>query len=101
MVILIVILAGTLVGGAYMVRVSQRHGKREKQILQLAADKGGHITAEEIAMLSNLNVAAARERLDDLCLQGAAQLQVTAEGVMEYVFSGLTAPESLSKPDTP
>ncbi len=84
-----------------MVRVSQRHGKREKQILQLAADKGGHITAEEIAMLSNLNVAAARERLDDLCLQGAAQLQVTAEGVMEYVFSGLTAPESLSKPDTP
>jgi len=93
----IAILTGTLAVGAYMVRVSQRQRQRdekhEKQILQLAA--------EEIAMLSNLNVEASRKILDDLCLQGTAQLQVTAEGVMEYVFSGLTAPESLSKPDTP
>ena len=52
-------------------------------------------------MLRNLNVEASRNILDDLCLQGAAHLQVTAEGVMEYVLSGLTGPESLSKPDTP
>ena len=91
----IAILTGTLAVGAYMVRVSQhqRDEKHEKQILQLAAEEG--------AMLSNLNVEASRKILDDLCLQGTAQLQVTAEGVMEYVFSGLTAPESLSKPDTP
>ena len=52
-------------------------------------------------MLSNLKVEAARKRLDDLCLQGAAQVQVTAEGVMEYIFSGLTAPGPSSKPDMP
>jgi hypothetical protein len=97
------IFTGTLAVGAYMVRVShrQRDEKREKQILQLAADKSGRVTAEEVAMLSNLNVETSRKILDDLCLQGAAQLQVTAEGVMEYVFYGLTTPELSTKPDTP
>lgn len=96
------IFTGTLAVGAYMVRVShrQRDEKREKQILQLAADKSGRVTAEEVAMLSNLNVETSRKILDDLYLQGAAQLQVTAEGVIEYVFSGLTTPELPTKLDT-
>ena len=97
------ILTGTLAGGVYIVRISHRHRdeKREKQILQLAADKDGRITAEEVAMVTNLNVEECRTILDALCLQGAAQLQVSAEGVMEYVFSGLTASEQSINPENP
>ena len=92
---------GTMALGTYMVRASRRHKneKREQQILQLAADKGGRITAEEVAMPSELSVEECRKMLDGLCLQGAAQLQVTAEGVMEYLFSGLATAEPPTKPD--
>jgi len=76
-----------------MVRISRRcrNKKWEKQVLQLAADKSGRITVEEVAMVTNLSVEEGRKILDVLCLQGAAQMYVTAEGVMEYVFPGLTS----------
>ena len=94
---------GTMALGAYMVRASRHHRneKGEQQILQLAADKGGRITDEEVAMRSELSVEECRKMLDELCLQGAAQLQVTAEGVMEYLFSGLATAEPPTKPVRP
>ena len=90
---LMVLFAGTLAGGVQMVRIShrRRNEKRGKQVLQLAADKSGRITAEEVALVTNLSVEEGRKILDVLCLQGAAQMYVTAEGVMEYVFPGLTS----------
>lgn len=95
-----IFLAGPLACGVYIIRASHRRRdeQREKQILQLAADKGGRITAEEVAMVSNLNIEECRKILDALCLQGAGQLQVTAEGVMEYVFSGLAATANPTQP---
>lgn len=90
---LMVLFVGTLAGGVQMVRIShrRRNEKREKQVLQLAADKSGRITAEEVALVTNLSVEEGRKILDALCLQGAAQMYVTAEGVMEYVFPDLTS----------
>ena len=49
----------------------------------------------------HLNIEESRETLDDLCLQGAAQLPVTTEGILEYIFSDLTDPEPSSTPDMP
>ena len=44
--------------------------------------------------LANLNVEECRNLLDALCLQDISQRHVTAEGIVDYVFSGLPAKSS-------
>jgi len=88
---LMAMLVGTLAGGLYLVRAGGRRAaeRSEKRLLQLAADKGGALSAEEAAMATRLDVRQCQKLLDALCRQGACQPLVTELGGMRYVFPSL------------
>lgn len=93
---LMAMLVGILLGGVYLVRAGGRRSREkvEKQILQVAADKGGVLTAEELAMITRLDLGECKEHLEALCRQGACQLLVTDVGGMRYVFAGLLSADN-------
>ena len=88
---LIVLLAGTLAGGLYLVRAGVRRAGEgiEKRLLRLAADKGGALSAEEAAMATRMDLRQCQRHLDALSRQGVCQPLVTELGGMRYVFPGL------------
>lgn len=56
------------------------------EILRLAGEHGGRLTAVEVATHLALTPEAAKEALDALTMRGHADLQVTDAGVLVYSF---------------
>jgi len=65
-----------------------RQEKRERQILQFAAQNRGRITPAELAMALPFSAEECQTVLETLCDQGIAQLQITDTGNLLYVFEG-------------
>lgn len=61
----------------------------ESELLNLAAAKGGRLTAVELAMHLAITPEAATEALDRLALRGQAAYEVTDAGVIVYAFHDL------------
>lgn len=70
------------------------HGRRallrartiDAEILRLAGERGGRLTAVEVATQLALAPEGAREALDALAVRGEAELEVTDAGVLVYSF---------------
>jgi hypothetical protein len=85
--------AGLLVHSHYAER-SRLSGRKallrqqtlEAEILRLAAERGGKLTAVEVATELALTAEAAKEALDALMLREHADLEVTDAGVLVYTF---------------
>lgn len=58
----------------------------ESELLKLAAQRGGRLTAVEVAMHLALTPEAATAALDRLALRGQAEYAVTDAGVIVYSF---------------
>lgn len=58
----------------------------ERDILALAAERHGLVTPSRVALHAQVSVDRARRELDRLIDQGVAELRVTADGVLIYVF---------------
>ncbi|MBT4502483.1 MAG: hypothetical protein HOC74_32420 [Gemmatimonadetes bacterium] len=88
---LIALLTGTGLFGGYLIKIANRRQLegQEKMVLRIAAARGGKVTPEEVAMETSLTVNDAQKLLEELCTQGAGQLQVTDQGGLIYTFSGL------------
>lgn len=56
----------------------------QAQLLRMAADRGGHLTAVEVFALTGVEPARAERLLDDLCRQGLAEHRVAADGSIVY-----------------
>ena len=72
-------------------RLSGRRAQLREQtlgaeILQLAGQHGGRLTAVEVATHLALTPEAAKEALDSLAVRGHADFQVTDAGVIVYSF---------------
>lgn len=91
LVALMLLLAGTLACGVYLVRAGVRRAAEgvEKRLLELASDKGGALSAEEAAMATRMDLRQCQRHLDALSRQGVCQPLVTELGGMRYVFPGL------------
>ncbi|MBX7152404.1 hypothetical protein K1X84_12235 [bacterium] len=61
----------------------------ESSILKFAALNQGKITAEETAMEFHIGVAQSKSILEEMVIKGIAELRVTDNGTLVYVFSGL------------
>jgi hypothetical protein len=66
---------------------------RERRILQFAEAEKGRVTVAEVAAHCRLTVTQAKTDLDRLVLQQVAELQVTENGVLVYVFPGFLSDE--------
>ena len=60
--------------------------EREQRILGVAEKEQGRVTVLEVASRCDLTSGEAKALLDDLVLRGVAQLHVSEDGVLVYVF---------------
>jgi hypothetical protein len=67
--------------------------EREHRVLRLAERERGRVTVPEVAAGCGLTIAEAKAELDRLVMEGVADLQVTASGILVYVFSGFLSKE--------
>ncbi len=58
----------------------------ESEILRLAGQRGGRLTAVEVASDMAISPEAAKEALDSLALRELAELEITDSGMLVYAF---------------
>ncbi|MDQ3949326.1 MAG: hypothetical protein M3282_03185 [Gemmatimonadota bacterium] len=58
----------------------------ESEILRLAGQRGGRLTAVEVASDMAISPEAAKDALDSLALREQAELEITDSGVIVYAF---------------
>jgi hypothetical protein len=58
----------------------------ESEILRLAGQRGGRLTAVEVASDLAISPEAAKDALDSLALREQAELEITESGVLVYAF---------------
>jgi len=84
-----------VMGGAALIRGANRRVKRlkneksERDILQLASQHGGRLTADEVAMQTRLSLEEARQKLENMQEAGHAHLEVSSQGAIVYLFPSL------------
>ncbi len=71
-------------------------GQLQRGILRLASQRGGRLTATEVAAYMDLSLAAAKKLLDEMEVEDSQRVcsEVTEEGVIVYEF-----PELLRRPE--
>jgi hypothetical protein len=63
-------------------------GERERRVLRLAEQERGRVTIPEVAARCHMTIDESKTELDRLVLHQVAEIQVTASGVLVYVFPG-------------
>jgi hypothetical protein len=82
----IALLRGSL-GGSSATRMAQlRQQTIDAEILRVAMERGGRLTAVEVATSLGLGAGDAKAALDDLVQRQLAELEVSDEGVLIYTF---------------
>ncbi len=67
--------------------------QRERALLKFAQKRGGRVTPTEVAVESDLSVDAAKKELEQFCVQGAAEMNISDSGVVVFVFGGFLTDE--------
>lgn len=65
----------------------------DQRILVLAASKSGRLTVEEAAVGCQLSIPASKAALDHMAAENSAQMEVTHQGTLVYVFPGFLTDE--------
>jgi hypothetical protein len=78
-------------------RPARTDADREREVLRLAEIEHGRLTVTETAARCDLTIAEAKEALDRLAAQQAAEIQVTQNGVLVYVFPGFLSDDDKSR----
>ena len=63
-----------------------RRNTVDAEILRLAGERGGQLTAVEVATALSMTPDAAKEALESLGIRGHADVEVTDDGVLVYSF---------------
>lgn len=71
--------------------------ERERRILRLAERERGRVTVPEVASRCTMTVTEAKAALDRLVLHQVAEIQVTASGVLVYVFPGFLSDQDKAR----
>ena len=67
----------------------------EKQILNIAKEKGGRVTVSEISMNSNLSLDEAEKYLKEMASKGYAGMDVNDSGIIIYEFYEITGRDDI------
>jgi hypothetical protein len=67
-------------------RPEARPRSLEQEILHLAAERHGVVSPSRVAIRAEVGPEKARDQLDRLVSQGFAEVHVTREGILVYVF---------------
>jgi len=67
--------------------------ERERRVLRLVEAEHGRVTIPEVAVRCGMTIEESKLELDRMVLHGVAQIHVTENGVLVYVFSGFMSDE--------
>jgi len=107
MIIGIILFLSGVIGGFWMYRSNSRKWKnklaeeREQKLLGMIAAGGGRITPAEVALQTRLSLEKSKAALDELCVKGMGQLNLTEKGNMVYVFEGFLSEEEKDTAKSP
>ena len=105
---LVIFFAGTALASGYLAKrkllgsrsiIEDTAHKHETIVLELALKHDGRLTIAQIAALTPLSVDDAKTALQQLSLQGVAELEFDAQGDIFYAFGGLRSPKMESTYD--
>jgi hypothetical protein len=71
--------------------------ERERRVLKLVEREHGRVTIPEVASHCVMTIEESKRELDRLVLQQVAEIQVTASGVLVYVFPGFLSDEDKAR----
>jgi hypothetical protein len=71
--------------------------ERERRVLRLAEAEHGRVTIPEVASRCTMTIEESKRELDRLVLSQVAEIQVTASGVLVYVFPGFLSDEDKAR----
>lgn len=72
---------------AQFAQTQRRPEQMEREVLQIARDRGGVVTPSLVALETSLSIAEAEQVLGDLASRGHAGIEVRADGRIEYEFA--------------
>jgi hypothetical protein len=75
--------------------------EREQKVLQLAAANGGRLSVAQVAAGCQLGVAESKAALEQMCVHGVAEVQITDGGDIVHEFAGLEGAAALPKASEP
>ncbi|SER33142.1 hypothetical protein SAMN04487944_10352 [Gracilibacillus ureilyticus] len=89
-----------LIGGVIMCRWALRIGRNritpdplENNILKLAEQRNGSLTAVELAMDTELSLGEAKAKLDKWANEGYVTIKISDSGALIYQFNGIISNE--------
>jgi hypothetical protein len=71
--------------------------ERERRILRLVEIEHGRVTIPEVAARCSMTIEESKAELDRLVLNEVAEIQVTASGVLVYVFPGFLSDQDKAR----
>jgi hypothetical protein len=71
--------------------------ERERRVQRLAEQEHGRVTVPEVAARCHMTIDESKTELDRLVLHQIAEIQVTASGVLVYVFPGFLSDEEKAR----
>lgn len=102
----------SVVGLFYSFYMTIKLSKKEKQeklikqfreldlaVLNIAKENGGYLTPAVFSLQASVSIEEAKQILDKYIERGIAQIEVTNEGIVKYVFPELIASTDKNKPN--
>lgn len=65
-------------------------------VLRLAKENGGYLTPAKFSLQASVTIEEAKQILDQYIERGVARIEVTDEGIVEYIFPELLEPPNSS-----
>ncbi len=75
----------------FFIRKKEEKGKNEReerQLLDTVRRCGGIVSPSEVAVGTELTLTEAKQKLEEYCIAGIAELQITKSGKLVYAFFG-------------
>ncbi|MCZ7570323.1 MAG: hypothetical protein M5U01_17300 [Ardenticatenaceae bacterium] len=88
---LLLFIVAAFAAGYTLLQQEKREALRQT-VLRLAGQNDGRVTAHEVALSSSLTIEAAQAYLDRLAAQGVCEMEYSPNGVVCFVFQGVSRP---------
>jgi len=79
----------------------EMEAEREREALKAARDLNGRVTAAALVLRTDLSIKEAQTALEDLAREGQASMNVTSQGVIEFLFPSFLPPLESDRPGVP
>ncbi|MFN3780804.1 MAG: hypothetical protein ACK4SO_01355 [Candidatus Kapaibacteriota bacterium] len=78
-------------------RLIKQYRELDFAVLSVAKENGGYLTPSIFSLQTSVSIEEAKQILDQYVQRGIAQIEVTDDGIVKYIFPELIEPPDSSK----